>query len=62
MRGLAGAVALISVLTFSNAFVPSNNVAFLKNNNVDNQIINTQVRIGNPSFFSMSWTSFAVLQ
>jgi len=42
MRGLAGAVALISVLTFSHAFVPSNNVAFLKNNNVDNQIINTQ--------------------
>jgi len=42
MRGLAGAVALISVLTFTNAFVPSNNVAFLKNNNVDKQIFNNQ--------------------
>lgn len=43
MRGLAGAAALISVLTFSHAFVPSNNVAFLKNNNVDNQLtINTK--------------------
>ena len=46
MRGLAGAVALISVLTFTNAFVPSNNVAFLKNNNVDKQIFNNQVRRG----------------
>lgn len=33
MRGLTSAVALISALAFSNAFVPSNDIAFMRNIN-----------------------------
>ena len=37
-RGLAGAVAIVSALAFSNAFVPSNNVAFMTKVNNMNEI------------------------
>jgi len=54
MRGLAGACALLTVLTFSTAFVPSNNVAFMQ------RINNNEMTIASEGLTSTSLKESAV--